>query len=169
MVERVKFEPTDEQRRMAAAMGGMGATMEDIARVLGVRIDAVRRRLGKEIARGAVEANMKVAQSLFEMAVGKAPVIDPDGKVLAPGRDPIPAAAMFWCKTRLKWTYPKTEVEIKATLTDELAELTDAQLVARYEEVNARIARLVPPVDSNRADASDKAGTEPTDGLPSVH
>ena len=79
-----KFEPTDEQRKMVKAMSGFGILQEDIAKVIGIEPKTLRRRFRDELDRGMIEANVKVAQSLFQMAT--------TGKNVA--------AAIFWMKAR---------------------------------------------------------------------
>ena len=82
-----KFEPTDEQRKMVKAMSGFGILQEDIAKVIGIEPKTLRRRFRDELDRGMIEANVKVAQSLFQMAT--------TGKNVA--------AAIFWMKARASW------------------------------------------------------------------
>jgi len=57
---------------------------EDIATFLGIDAKTLRKHFREELDRGTVEANAKVAQSLFQMATH--------------GRNV--AAAMFWMKAR---------------------------------------------------------------------
>ncbi len=75
-------------------------------------IDAktLRKHFRAELDRGTVEANAKVAQSLFQMAT--------QGKNVA--------AAIFWMKARAGW---REKVEIKPVF-DDPEQLTDAQLEA---------------------------------------
>lgn len=93
MVGRASFRATDEQRRTVRAMAGYGIPQDEIARVVinpatgrPITRKTMARHFGEEIATGATEANMKVAQSLYRQAV--------DGHV---------TAAIFWCKTRMGW------------------------------------------------------------------
>lgn len=163
------FKPTEEQRRMVKTMSGLGATSVDIARVLNISRNLVERRFVKELALGVVEANMKVAQSLFGMATHRPAQYDEHGNCVISEREPIPAAAMFWAKTRLKWTYPKQEVEVTATIHDELAELSDEQLIERYHKINAEIAALAARASRSGSDDPDAESSEQAGGLPAVH
>ena len=79
--------PTDEQRRMVRAFAGFGVPQPDIATHLGVDPKTLRRNYREELDRGIVEANAKVAQSLFRMAT--------EGNNVA--------AAIFWMKARGRW------------------------------------------------------------------
>jgi len=105
-----RFEPTAEQRRTVKTMAGFGVPHEDIATFLGIDPKTLRKHFREELARGTVEANAKVAQSLFQMAT--------QGKNVA--------AAIFWMKARAGW---RERVELKPVLED-IDQLTDAQLEA---------------------------------------
>ena len=105
-----RYEPTDEQRRTVKTMAGFGVPHEDIATFLGIDAKTLRKHLRAELDRGTVEANAKVAQSLFQMAT--------QGKNVA--------AAIFWMKARAGW---REKVEIKPVF-DDPEQLTDAQLEA---------------------------------------
>jgi hypothetical protein len=105
-----RYEPTDEQRRTVRTMAGFGVPHEDIATFLGIDAKTLRKHFRAELDRGTVEANAKVAQSLFQMAT--------QGKNVA--------AAIFWMKARAGW---REKVEIKPVL-DDPEQLTDAQLEA---------------------------------------
>src|SRR3954454_24564648 len=80
-------EPSDEDRRLVRAMAGFGVPQTDIATHLGIAPKTLRKHFRDELDRGTVEANVKVAQSLFQMAT--------TGKNVA--------AAIFWMKARAGW------------------------------------------------------------------
>ena len=82
------LEPTDEQRRLVRALAGFGVPQDDIARHLDVDPKTLRKHFRSDIDRGALEANAKVAQSLFQMATQGQNV----------------AAAIFWMKVRGGWS-----------------------------------------------------------------
>ena len=105
-----RYEPTDEQRRTVRTMAGFGVPHEDIATFLGIDPKTLRKHFRAELDRGTVEANAKVAQSLFQMAT--------QGKNVA--------AAIFWMKARAGW---REKVELKPVF-DDPEQLTDAQLEA---------------------------------------
>jgi len=115
-----RYDPTPEQRRTVKTMAGFGVPQEDIATFLGVDAKTLRKHFRDELDRGTVEANAKVAQSLFQMAT--------QGKNVA--------AAIFWMKARAGW---REKVEIKPVF-DDPDQLTDAQL-----EAIARSGRLPRP------------------------
>jgi hypothetical protein len=88
---RPKFMPTVEQRRMVRSMAAFGARQEEIADYLGLRsTKTLRRHFREELDRAAAEANVRVAQSLFQQATA--------GKNAA--------AAIFWLKARAGWREP---------------------------------------------------------------
>jgi hypothetical protein len=81
------FEPSDEQRRMVKALAGFGVPQQDIATHLGIDAKTLRKHFRGELDGGSIEANAKVAQSLFAMAT----------------QDKNVAAAIFWLKARAGW------------------------------------------------------------------
>ncbi len=86
-MQGLAFEPTAEQRRLVRAFSGFGVSQEAIAEHLSVDPKTLRKYFREEIDRGTTEANVKVAQSLFQMATQ--------------GRNV--AAAIFWMKARGGW------------------------------------------------------------------
>jgi len=76
--------------RRVEAMAGYGIRPEDIAIVFGVDIDTLRSRYHTELAGAAIKANAKVAECLFRKATGD-------------GRESV-IAAIFWLKTRARWS-----------------------------------------------------------------
>jgi hypothetical protein len=89
------YEPNDEQRRLVRAMAGFGVPQDDIATHLDIDPKTLRKHFRQELDRGTTEANVKVAQSLFQMAT--------QGKNVA--------AAIFWMKARAGWR-EKHDVEV---------------------------------------------------------
>ena len=83
----IRFQPTDEHRRTAKAMAGFGVPQDDIAIFLGIDAKTLRKHFRGELDRGTIEANAKVAQTLFTMATV----------------DKNVAAAIFWMKARAGW------------------------------------------------------------------
>jgi hypothetical protein len=80
-------DPTEEQRRLVRAMSGFGIPQEQIATHMEMDAKTLRKHFRQELDRGMVEANVKVAQSLFQLATS--------GKNVA--------AAIFWMKARAGW------------------------------------------------------------------
>src|SRR5215216_4237130 len=87
---RPSFRPSDEQRRMVEAMTGYGIPQQDIARVIGIHEESLRKHFRQELDTGVAKANARVAEFLFEQATGQRG----EGSV---------TAAIFWLKTRARW------------------------------------------------------------------
>lgn len=86
---RPPYEPSEKDRVMVKTMSGFGIPDYEIARVLGISPPTMRKYFDLELATGHVEANAKVAQSLFKKTQG-----DGSGAVVA---------CIFWLKTRAGW------------------------------------------------------------------
>lgn len=91
---------SDEERRFVRTMAGYGIAREDIARAIrgGVPVGQLAVEFAGELNEGQIEANAKVAESLFNQAIGKAKIIE-DGKMVEAGVAPVASAAIFWLKT----------------------------------------------------------------------
>ena len=116
----IPFEPSQEQRRMARAMAGLGLPQEQIALLLEIDAKTLRKHFRDDLDRGMAEANVKIAQSLFNMATTGNNV----------------AAAIFWMKARAGWR-EKHEVTVTA---NPLEQLTDAELEAMIRAIDAKMA-----------------------------
>jgi hypothetical protein len=114
------YSPTEEQRRTVRAMSGFGIPQADIATLLDIDDKTLRKHFRRELDRGSIEATVKVAQTLFQMATS--------------GQNT--AAAIFWMKARAGWR-EKHELVLSAKPTEEMS---DEELVA--EIGRARAARL---------------------------
>ena len=88
---------TEDQRRAARAMAGLGVPRRQIAKYFGPQEAELAARFGDELEQAEVDANSKVAKALFTMATQKNNV----------------AAAIFWMKARAGW---RERQEISATL-----------------------------------------------------
>lgn len=88
---------SEEQRRTARAMAGLGVARRQIAKYLRMDEAELDARLGDELEQAEMEANSKVAKALFAMATQKNNV----------------AAAIFWMKARGGW---REKHEIEATV-----------------------------------------------------
>ena len=90
----VRVRPTDDQRRTMRALSGYGVPHVQIATFIGIDAKSLRKHYRDELDRGMVEANIKVAQSLFALATVEKSV----------------PAAIFWLKARAGWR-EKVELE----------------------------------------------------------
>lgn len=115
--------PTDEQRRTIRAMAAFGVPQDAIAVHFSLDPKTLRKHFRSELDRGSVEANVKVAQSLFNMATAGNNV----------------AAAIFWMKARAGWR-EKNDLEITGKDGKELA---PTSLTLRFVSADK------PPRDAN--------------------
>ncbi|WP_372624325.1 hypothetical protein [Falsiroseomonas sp.] len=95
MTGRRPFTPTDEQRRMVKAMAGYGVPQDDIALVVKCSPPMLRKWFRHELDTATIEANARVAQTLYQQAT-------------TPGNI---AATIFWLKARAGWR-EKQQVEV---------------------------------------------------------
>jgi len=102
-VEPGDLSAEHEQRRTVEAMISYGIPQVDIARVIGIDPDTLRKHFREEIDTGAARANSRVAAFLFEQATGQRG----DGGAAV-------TAAIFWAKTRMRWKETAiTEIELR--------------------------------------------------------
>ncbi|WP_198384964.1 hypothetical protein [Roseomonas sp. KE2513] len=121
MPQGAPYAPTEEQRRTVRVMAGFGFPQPDIATLLEIDPKTLRVHFRRELDRGSVEATVKVAQTLYQMATS--------------GQNT--AASIFWMKARAGWR-EKHEVVLSAKPA---GEMTDSEL--EEEIARARAARLV--------------------------
>lgn len=126
MAGRKPFTPTKEQRNMVQAMTGYGIPQEDICLVIhnpitGKPIDGktLRRAFRTEINTGTVIANSKVAESLYNKALGT-------------GQGAV-TAAIFWLKTRAGWK----EVQVMEHTGKDGAPITTKQDITNIDPIQA--------------------------------
>jgi hypothetical protein len=81
--------PTDANRKMAMTLSGFGIPQEQIATELCMSVETMQKYYQAELDRGKLQANAKVAQSLYEKATG-------DGASAV-------TAAIWWSKTQMGW------------------------------------------------------------------
>lgn len=86
MAQGIQHEPTDENREKVRTLSAMGTRFEDIALELEINTDTLTKYYRKELDKGRITANAKVAQGLYNQAI--------NGNV---------SASMFWLKTRAGW------------------------------------------------------------------
>jgi hypothetical protein len=79
---RKPHEPSDKDRKQVTVMAGIGLTHDQIAKVLGISDETLRKYYGNELETAEALMNAQVAQNLFSIATSKG-----TGSV---------AAAIFW-------------------------------------------------------------------------
>lgn len=92
--------PTDQQRATVKAMSAYGIPQEQIARVINIDSKTLRLHYRDELDLGVIEANAKVAETLFKQGT----------------RDGNTTALIWWTKSRMGWREPKQEVELSGTV-----------------------------------------------------
>jgi hypothetical protein len=107
---RKPFVPTQVQRQQVEAMVAYGLPLDALCTLLvnpetgkPLSFKTFRKNFGTEIALGAHKANARVAESIFQQAVGSPAIYDQNGRCI---RNPIPpniTAAIFWLKARAGW------------------------------------------------------------------
>ena len=80
-------EPTNESRAIVSNLAAFGIRQESIARQLGISKPTLEKYYREELEHGLDDANAKVANTLFSMAIS----------------GEHPAATFFWLKTRAGW------------------------------------------------------------------
>ena len=86
-MSQAPHEPTEDSRKMAKTLSGLGVPQDDIATLIGVSKPTLHKHYREELDKGMAEANAKVAGSLFSQAT--------TGNT---------SAAIFWMKARAGWT-----------------------------------------------------------------
>jgi hypothetical protein len=88
------FRPTKDQQGLVQLAAAVGQPHEDIAQMLGISWNTLRRHFAEELETGAAHANFKVGRNLFAMATG-----DPTLRTTL-------IAAIWWSKCRMGWRSP---------------------------------------------------------------
>ena len=90
---RPPHEPTDIARDTAKKLSGLGVNHDDIAKILRISDETLRKYYADELLMGKVEANSEVASSLFRNATKNENV----------------SAQIFWLKTQARWKEQKDD------------------------------------------------------------
>ena len=83
------YEPDDNDRKQVLVLVGMGLTHDQIAKVMGISDESLRKHFRDELDTGEAKLNAAVAKNLYNIATKQGA-----GSV---------AAAIFWMKTRAGW------------------------------------------------------------------
>jgi hypothetical protein len=82
-----QHKPTADQRRSVLMMVGFGILPTQIAKMIGIHHETLRKHYQHELDTGATEANLRVAQALYTNATKHMHV----------------GAQVWWTKARMKW------------------------------------------------------------------
>jgi hypothetical protein len=126
-------------------MASVGLTQEEMASVLEIAVETLVKHYAAELATAAAAANEAVGRSLWLQAVG------------GPKKDwtkAVPAAGIWWSKTRMRWKEPPAEqrlsganggpIETKDVSAREFIERELARLSARAKAKEDSSASDVP-------------------------
>ena len=147
-MQGVEFEPSEEQRRLVRAMAGFGIRQDDIAAHLEIDPKTLRKHFRRELDRGTVEANAKVAQSLFNMATQGNNV----------------AAAIFWMKARAGWR-EKHDLEVSGKDGAPLVPAPPPPITVTFVRPGEKLPDTrphSPPVIEQRAEDEEPGASGPT-------
>lgn len=104
-VGRKAHAPTEESRKIAYKLSGLGCPHEDIALRLGISADTLVKYYKNELDLGRINANAIMAGTLVDQAK--------NGNV---------AAAIFWLKTRAGWK-ETTQHDVNLTVIPKVIEV----------------------------------------------
>jgi DNA-binding XRE family transcriptional regulator len=88
-MSRKPHEPNEKDRNQVTLMAGIGLTQDQIAKIIGVSDETLRKYYSSELDTATSMMNAQVAQNLFRIATSK-------------GAGAV-ASAIFWMKTRGGW------------------------------------------------------------------
>jgi transcriptional regulator with XRE-family HTH domain len=116
MAGRPRYKPTDEQRADVRHRAALGTNQDALARRLGISINTLLKYFRDELTRGIDDANLQVAQSIFNAATGRLVIdgpLDADGKptFITKRVEPNATLAIWWSKTRMGWKEPARDLD----------------------------------------------------------
>lgn len=109
--------PTDQERQIIYSYACYGATDEDICTVMRMGTTSMYKYFGEELRQGRANAKSKIAQRLYQLAIGAEEVKNEQGEVVKKGRPPNLSALIFLAKIRLGWRETQV-IETKETKTN---------------------------------------------------
>lgn len=108
---RPPYTPSDKDRYQVKTLAAMHIPDYDIAKVMGLSQPTLRKYFFEELERSHIEANVRVAQSLFQQATNK--------------DKPNVSAAIFWLKCKAGWREDGGEVMGKKEMRQAVAKTAD--------------------------------------------
>ena len=121
---RPPYEPNDKDRRAVESMARF-VSHDEIALVLGISDETVRKYYRHELDTAKIKADTAVGQSLILQAIG-----GPDQN----WREAIPAATIFYAKTRIKGFKESIDHNLSGAVGRyDLTKLPDDQLTSLIE------------------------------------
>jgi hypothetical protein len=117
-------EPTDQTRRVAEQMSGLGLPHEQIGAIIGIDDKTLRKYYTQELRIGKAKSSSNVAKTLYEKAIA--------GDT---------TACIWWTKAQMSWS-EKTKTEHSGTVafSDMTTEELDRRIASLLESEIARTA-----------------------------
>ncbi len=114
-----EYTPNDHDKKIVYSYAAYGATNEYIAAILGMNNKTVTKYFEEELRSGRATAKNTIAQRLYNIAIGREAVVDPEThEIISPPIKPNLSALIFLAKTRLGWKETQvleSSVEVKST------------------------------------------------------
>jgi hypothetical protein len=108
---RPPYVPSEKDRHQVKTLAAMHIPDYDIAKVMGLSGPTLRKYFFEELERAHIEANARVAQSLFQQATNK--------------EKPNVSAAIFWLKCKGGWREDGGESIGKKEMREAVAKTAD--------------------------------------------
>lgn len=121
-----EHRPTDATRMQVELMTSYGASQPQIASVLDINPSTLARHYREQLTLGHMRANMAVAQNLYKIATTPKPTA------------PVVNAAIWWSKARMGWSEIRRTMSDVRTISGNMRDLTDAQLIEIIEGAGIR-------------------------------
>jgi hypothetical protein len=149
---RPSHEPSRASRKYVASMASVGITQEDMAVVLEVSVETLVKHYAVELATAAAAANEAVGKSLWLQAVG------------GPTKDwtkAVPAAGIWWSKTRMRWKEPPAEQRLSGPGGGPI----QTEAVSAREFIERELARLAARAKAKEDSSASDVPTSSIDAL----
>lgn len=95
--------PTEQERRIIYSYACYGATDQDIRTIMGMSNETLYKYFYDELKEGRAQANSKIAQRLYQIAVGRDEMKNDNGQIVQEPKTPNLSALIFLAKVRLGW------------------------------------------------------------------
>jgi hypothetical protein len=143
--------PDVQDRRVVTTLATYGVPVAAIAKAIGVRLETLHEHLGAEYEAGMMAANAKAAELLYKQFTNPS-----DLRIAV-------TAAMFWLKTRARWTEAREPDAVRPAIDP-----GDAARQRIEDDLNRMESRLR-PIAGGTDGARDDGGTAPPAAQRSIH
>jgi hypothetical protein len=101
--KKVAYKQNRDDANIVYSYATYGATLDDIACVMGISKDRIQKYYSKDLMAGRSTANTKIAQSIYTIGIGREAVFDEQGNEIKKELKPNLTALIFLAKIRLGW------------------------------------------------------------------